>query len=431
MKYFIFSISFLALFLSPAGVFAQTTYLNAQDLRQTAEIYFSPRQGTFLEGSTFQVPIFINTKGNSINAVELHVEFDPNRFSIVSPSGGVSIIGLWVEPPSYNNSKGTAKIIGTIPNGITTGSGLIASITFQAKGSGTGEVSISSASQVLMNDGIGTPVELQSNQGRYTIMAKPPEGATVFSDTHPFQDRWYNNNNATLAWSKEPGVTGFSYILDDKPTTVPDNTVISDDTVKAYQDMHDGVWYFHIKALKSGVWGAPTTYVLRIDTTPPAVFTPTIDYLSAAVVARFLVSFFTTDALSGVDHYEVGVIDQSTPVTESPVFVQTESPYQLPFTDASRAQIIIRAFDRAGNIREGTVQAAVPLASMKFITDHAVGILLGILALIVILFILHYIFNHRLIRRIEKGLALLKEEEKKEKEAASVSNNLPGPTPHI
>ena len=425
MKYFILTLSFLVSSLIPAGVFAQTTYLNAQDLRQTAEIYFSPQQGTFLEGSTFQIPIFINTKGGSINAVELYLEFDPSRFSIVSPSGGVSIIGLWVEPPSYNNTKGTAKIVGTIPNGITTGSGLIATITFQAKAPGVGAVSLSSASQALMNDGIGTPVELQSNQGRYTVIAKPPEGAAVFSDTHPFQDRWYNNNNATLAWNKEPGVTGFSYILDNKPTTVPDNTITATDTIKAYEHLSDGMWYFHIKALKSGVWGAPTTFVLRIDTTPPAVFTPTIDYLSAAVVARFLVTFFTTDTLSGVDHYEVGVIDQSTPVTESPVFVQTESPYQLPFSATSRAQIIIRAFDRAGNIREGEVHAVVPFAPLKFITDQAVIILLGLLIIIIFFFILHYMFNHRLIRRIEKGMALLKEEEKKEKEAISLHNNPP------
>ena len=39
-----------------------------------------------------------------------------------------SIIGVWVEPPAYDNSRGT--VIGVIPNGITTSSGLIGTILF-------------------------------------------------------------------------------------------------------------------------------------------------------------------------------------------------------------------------------------------------------------------------------------------------------------
>jgi hypothetical protein len=203
--------------------------------------------------------------------------------------------------------------MGTIPNGIKTDSGLVATITFQAKAPGTSYITLSDASRILLNDGLGSDAVVEASRGQYSVVTKPPAGVQVFSDTHPFESQWYNNNAPTLSWTKDPGVTGFSYVFDTKPTTVPDNTAMSSDTVMSYQNISDGVWYFHIKALKGGAWGSTTHFAVRIDTTPPAIFTPNIEYLSAAVIDRFLVSFVTTDALSGIDHYEVGVIDKSTP----------------------------------------------------------------------------------------------------------------------
>jgi hypothetical protein len=387
---------------------------NAADLLPHAEINITPQSGTFQEGSTFEVPVFVNTKGNSINAVELNIKFDTNRLSIIHPSGGKSIIGLWVEPPSYNNTKGTAHIVGAIPGGIVTNSGLIVTITFQAKTTGQAVVEIMNNSSILLNDGMGSPVIYESNRGVYTIVAKPPQGVVVYSDTHPFQDHWYNNPNPVLAWNKDPGITGFSYMLDDKPNTVPVNTISATDTVKAFENMHDGLWYFHIKAMKNKVWGATTDFVIRIDTTPPAEFKPTVDYLSATAINRFLVSFFTTDGLSGMDHYEVGVIDKAKPVTESPVFVQTDSPYQIPFEATKNARVIVRATDKAGNIREGSLDVEVPFIPLKYITDHAVQILLWILALILFLILFHYVIGHRIIRRMRKAFAIIESEEKQE-----------------
>jgi hypothetical protein len=428
MKTFLSSLCLVLTLVAPSVAAAQKTVnLNASDLVAHTEIFFSPQSGTFLEGSTFDVPIFLDTKGASVNAVELRINFDPNVLSVVRPSGGTSIIGVWIEPPSYDNSKGTAKIVGTIPGGIKTNSGLIATITFQAKQSGTARVSISNASRVLLNDGLGTESSLATNRGTYAVIPKPPEGVQIISDTHPFQDRWYNNNNPTFNWNKDPGVSGFAIALDNKPTTVPDNTLNATDTISQYQNVADGVWYFHVKALKQGVWGAPSHYVVRIDTTPPAVFTPTVDFLSASALGRFLVSFYTSDALAGVDHYEVGVIDKNAPPTESPVFIQTESPYQLPFSATKNARILIRAFDRAGNIREEAVDAKVPFAPLKLITDNEVPILFALLIFIIGLLGVHYLFNHHLVRRMEKGFELLKEEERKEKVVSSEVRSAPPP----
>src|SRR5258708_5023260 len=147
---------------------AQTTvHYNANDLIPRTQISVTPGSGTFQEGSTFEVPVFVNTRGNNINAIELHVSFDPNVLSVIKPSGGKSIIGLWVEPPSYDNTKGSVKVIGAIPGGITSNSGLIVTITFKANKTGQTAVSVTDASQVLLNNGLGSPTVVESSRGVY------------------------------------------------------------------------------------------------------------------------------------------------------------------------------------------------------------------------------------------------------------------------
>ncbi len=417
-KKILIAVSFMLAGFLPANFLHAQSVINlpAKDFIAKTEISITPASGTFLEGSTFEVPIFINTKGNNINAIELHIKFDPDKLSIIKPSGGKSIIGLWVQPPTYDNSKGTAKIVGTIPGGIVSDSGLIITVTFQAKATGQAIVNISDDSSILLNDGSGSAAAFSANRGVYNIEPKAPDGVQVFSDTHPFQDHWYNDPNPTLGWNKDPGVTGFSYLLDDKPNTVPDNTVVSSSTSKSYENLIDGPWYFHIKALKQGVWSTTSTFVVRIDTAPPAAFTPTAGYLTAAVINRFLITFFTTDSLSGIDHYEVGTIDKSQPVSESPIFVQSESPYQLPLDNNKNLHVIIRAFDKAGNVRDASIDVVPPFLPLQIIIDNKNLILICLLALLILLFIGHYIFAHHVIRRIKRLFEIVNHEENFEHE---------------
>ncbi len=204
-------------FLSIAQGANNVQIYNVNSLIQKANIYLSPSAGAFMEGSTFQVPIFIDTKGRSVNTISLHIKFDKNKLNIISPSGNKSIISLWVDAPSYSNSDGTMNLSGVILGGINTKSGLITTITFKAVATGDAEVSFTNESQVLANDGLGTAIHSSFDTGLYTVVPKSPDGVTVFSETHPFSDKWYNNNTPVLSWEKPLGVTDFSYILDDKP----------------------------------------------------------------------------------------------------------------------------------------------------------------------------------------------------------------------
>jgi hypothetical protein len=244
----------------------------------------------------------------------------------------------------------------------------------------------------------------------------------VFSDTHPIQENWYNNNSPIFSWIKDPGVTGFSYSIDNMPSTIPDSVVDSEDTTKGYENLGDGLWYFHIKALKNGVWGATGNFLVRIDTTPPAEFKPEVDYLFASVVSveRSLVSFFTTDNLSGIDHYEVGVIDMNQPPTVSPVFVESSSPYQVPIKSGDKLQVIVRAIDKAGNIRDESINVTVPNMLSNFIKIYLSNILAGIILLILIISLTYYILGHHIVRHLKRMAQAIKKEEAEETLAQEV-----------
>lgn len=395
--------------LALAGTaWAEVINLDANKLAAKAEISITPSQASFVEGSTFEVPILLNTKGRSMNSIELNIAYDPKKLMIVNPSVGKSIISMWADIPKYDNARGVASFVGSIPGGIVSDSSLIITITFQAKAVGTAEVRVLDTSVVLANDGVGTQAVLSTNRGVYNILPKPPGSINVYSDTHPFQDNWYNNNSPTLAWTRENGVVGYSYVLDDKPNTIPDNHNLTNDTSKSYQDLVDGLWYFHIKALKNGgAWGSTTHYILRVDTTPPAKFKPKVNYLLEGNNKRALVSFFTTDSMSGIGHYEIGVIDKSTVQNSSPVFVRADSPYQIPPASVNQSAVVIRAYDLAGNSLDIQVSVNMPGKFTNWLRSNMVALLIGLLLFIIIVIFTHYGWKHKLFKRLKIVLELL------------------------
>ncbi len=409
MKKALLSIAVLALLSH--GVHAQSIYLDASKLVPRVALTFSPRTGSFTEGSNFDIPILVDTRGASINGLEVRISYDKDKLEIVKPSSGLSIIGVWVEPPSYDNTRGTASYVGVIPTGVTTDSGLLGIVTFRAKKTGRAVISFNTNTKILLNNGQGTEAQTDLGRGEYTILAKAPEGVNIHSETHPFQSDWYNNRNPVISWDKESGVSGFSYAIDDKPATIPENEVMTQETSISFENLSDGLFYFHIKAYKNGVWGTTGHFLIRIDSSPPAEFVPEVNYLFAAAASseRALVSFFTTDNLSGIDHYEVGVIDKSQPTTVSPIFVQAESPFQVPITGTQ--SVVVRAVDGAGNVRDASIMVETPSLIRKFATDNLVYILILVIAAGLIGLAFHYLVGHHIIRYIRRAFELEKQDE--------------------
>lgn len=348
------------------------------------EVSLSPRSGSYVAGSTFEVPLLINTNGASINSIDIKVNFDHTKLSVVEPSGGKSFISFWSESPKYNNLDGTIRYIGTISEGFVSESGLVAMITFKALSSGATIVDIDSSSKIYLNDDLDTIAIVDLGRGEYNILNKASEGVQVFSETHPFENKWYNNNSPIVSWNPVTGASGYSFVLDNKPFTVPDNVVDSTENTAGHENLTDGLWYFHIKAQKPSGWGNTGHFIVRIDTAPLASFTPTVNSFSAAAILsdRNLISFFTTDNLSGVDHYEVASINSSQSISDAPVFIEASSPFPVPVIKEGTMKVIVRAFDQAGNVSEGFVEVSPALRIVSFVKENWVAVLLSLLLLL-------------------------------------------------
>ncbi len=344
--------------------------------QEPASLFVSPAGGSFTVGSTFTVSIFLNTNGESVNAIDMAVRFPADKLQVVSPSSGRSIIGVWVAQPTYDNREGTLRFRGAIPNpGINTSQGLVSAITFRVVSTGLATIRIDDESKVLLNDGKGTDVFGQVGNGVYRLALPPPAGPIVASPDRPDQERWYNTPTATFEWAGDGAVEGYSYVLNDQPVDAPDDISEGTKNSQFYRTISDGNSFFHIKSLRNGVWGGVTHYALKIDTKPPAEFPIAISPNARTSARRVTISFETTDALSGVDRYELKIIPLTPggakPTTEQSFFIETESPY---ITDLEEGDydIVVRAHDRAGNYVQETQRLEIVQAVFEVVSTQGI-----------------------------------------------------------
>ena len=169
---------------------------------------------------------------------------------VTTPTAGDSFISEWLTPPTYSNTGGFINFKGGIPEGIVTSAGLVSTITFRAKSPGIAKIEFLDSSKILLKDGKGTPIPTNNIGGSYEILIPPHEGPEVSSPTHPESDVWYSDNNPSFSWEKEVGVTDFSFSFSQNAQEIPDGSSEGLKTTVSYEDIDDGVWYFHIRAKK-------------------------------------------------------------------------------------------------------------------------------------------------------------------------------------
>ncbi len=327
-----------------------------------ASLYLSPNSGTFYVGNTFDVSVLLNTEKNNINALKVDLEFDHRKLQVVNPATGTSFISIWAVPPFYSNTEGKMSFQGGIPSpGINTSSGSALTITFRAIEPGETTIRFLDSSKVLLDDGKGTDVLSFLGNGNYVISLPPPEGPTVSSSTHPDQNKWYKNNNITLFWNKGDENIDFSYTIDTNPQGLPDDESEGNKSSVSYSNLEDGIWYFHIKSKKDNDWGGITHYLAKIDSSSPASFDIEVSPSAKTSFSQPIISFITTDAFSGVNYYEVKIVDITIDRKDKKeaFFIETASPYQLPILGIGKYLVIVRAYDKAGNWQEKSVEIEI------------------------------------------------------------------------
>ena len=329
--------------------------------QKAATLYVGPATGNSTAGSTSTVSFYVNTGNQFINVVDADILFPPDKLQVVSPSTGSSFINVWAIQPSYSNTEGTMSFRGAVPSpGISTNAGLISTVTFRVKSVGTAAVRFGNKSKVLLNDGLGIDILQQTQSFVYTLLLPPPSGPIVPSASNPDQSRWYDKQLVSLSWAGDVGASGYSYVISNEPVDTPDSIVDGNRNSITYSNLPNGRSYFHIKALRDGVWGGVTHFAINIDTEPPASFPISIIPSARTAQHQPVIKFFTTDVDSGLDHYEIKLIplgeksyqEEATKAVESSLFTETQSPYLPSTLDFGRYDIYVRAYDAAGNYRE-------------------------------------------------------------------------------
>jgi len=154
-----------------------------------AVLYLEPSEGYYYRGDTFLVAVRMDTEGECVNTIEANLIFPKDILEAVDFGRGGSILTMWLQPPVINQKSGQISFTGGIPGGfcgILPGdpgkSNLLGRIAFEAKkssGEASGEqisaevsviVEFLINSQVLLNDGFGTPAILTLKEAAFNIL---------------------------------------------------------------------------------------------------------------------------------------------------------------------------------------------------------------------------------------------------------------------
>ncbi len=358
------------------------TYLGTFAFAEAATLSLSPSTGVYTSGSTFSVKVMVNTGGQSVNAADGVVSFNPKELSVVSINRSSSIFNLWVAEPSFSNSAGTISFSGGSPAGFTGQTGSIMTVTFRAAGAGTARVNYKSGS-VLANDGRGTNILTSMNGGTYTIQAatvapepevieyiapaNTPSAPVIKSATHGDPNKWHASDEAVLNWSLPSDVTAVRTLLNDNPTSVPTKVYDSPINTITLSDLEEGVSYFHIQFQNAEGWGRVTHYRLAVDTENPSDIK--ISHPEGADLANpnQVLSVLVEDATSDVKRFKIKV-DSTEPVD----YVDETGSSTIPLSGLNPGyhSVIVEAFDEAGNSIVGTYSFTIESFNQPVFTEY-------------------------------------------------------------
>lgn len=370
-----------------------------------ASLYVSPGSGTYTVGSTFNVSVSVNSGGGvGINASDAVLTFDPSFLTVKKVSKSNSIFNLWTTEPSYSNQEGKVNYSGGSPSPYKGSAGTIMSITFTSLQAGETSLSFSGGS-VLAADGKGTDVLGGTAGATYTfeeekkepepkepepkeetpsreddrgddrseeddgndepsgILPPPPK---ISSLTHEEEDVWYSNDNPKMKWKLLSDISGISMALNDDPEAEPDEMLGVVTETKEFEEVSDGVKYFHIKFKNRHGWGPTSHRKLMIDTTPPDPFDIKVDNGGDPTEPRPDLEFLTDDDTSGIENYHFKLDGEITQMTKEEY---EAAPYTMPILDPGQHEIAITVEDKAGNKASSSLEFIVEALKAPVITQ--------------------------------------------------------------
>lgn len=382
MSFFLFFVVFIFLF-------------SAQKIH-AASLNFSPSTGSFTTVNNFTVSVMVNSN-QPMNGAEGIIEFPSNKLEVVGISKKDTIFSLWVQEPSFSNSLPVGRVqfqVVKLNPGYAGNSGKVFDIIFRVKDAGTADLVFSSGS-VLANDGKGTNIissfgsgvymlkEVGSNQtisapafgGGSTARALPwrpsirhfiqsISGKDVLLNISDSGPKWSNSHYAKLVWDLPEDVSGVATLFDDKPDSDPGTKSEGPLEQKILPLVEEGKHYFHIRFINALGPGPVLHYPLYVDVTAPKFFS--VEFVGNEVNYKGIystsnpkprVNFFTDDILSSINRYEIKIGDEPWVNADE---LLGDGAYTLPKQKPDQVrQVIVRAYDEAGNYNDATAQLIV------------------------------------------------------------------------
>lgn len=160
------------------------------------------------------------------------------------------------------------------------------------------------------------------------------------------QTEWCDVSDVIFSWDiaeeMREKLISFQWALDSQlPNTKP-FTDAGDVRSVALKNIENGVSFFYVMALYSDGTSSPIqVYQIKIDTEPPKAFDISVPKTIIELGQKLQISFHTTDAESGIDHYEVRV--------DKGDWIRQTTPVVMEGTEVGLYEIEVRALDRAGH----------------------------------------------------------------------------------
>ena len=158
---------------------------------------------------------------------------------------------------------------------------------------------------------------------------------------------WTNNSRPELLFSTTDAISGISHY----EVKIDYGPFIVQTSPYSLPTLNDGVHTIKVRAYDYALNYAEDFVNVYIDTIAPKPFAPIADPANWMSNTQPQISFVAKDELSGIEHYEVSINKGN--------FVTQTSPYKLPSQPDGRHDIIVRAYDKAGNFADGTVKISI------------------------------------------------------------------------
>jgi hypothetical protein len=320
-----------------------------------SKLKLSPESGVFALGYPQQMSVVLRSGGESVNAIESDLRYDPSVIRVDHISTSRSVCGKdYFLEQEIDNEAGVIRISCAIPGGYVDVRGIVADIIFTPISRGETFFSFEEGTKVLANDGLATDVLRAFTGSYYRVLPKENFNSSFskdsvvipFSSTHENSAKWYSSRDVKVGWISQEGVE-YLYDFDATSTSVMPSPKKTSSSNLLLHAPTDGIYYFKIAPLQNGVQGSTTLLKIKIDTTSPEI--PLIKASSQEVhtdeMVRF--QFESSDDLSGAQKNFYISVDGS-------INLPTTPQLYMPFNMAGDHVVKVRVYDNAENYSEAS-----------------------------------------------------------------------------